>query len=33
MMDPRQSNCHHIDAVLEPPPEIAPMLQPVKAQA
>jgi len=33
MMDPRQTNCHHIDAVLEPPPEIAPMLQPVKAQA
>jgi len=33
MLDPRQSNGHHPDAVLEPPPEIAPMLLPVKAQA
>jgi hypothetical protein len=33
MLDPSQSNGHHPDAVLEPPPEIPALMLPVKAQA
>ena len=33
MLDPRKSNGHHPEVVLEPPPEVATIMLPVKAQA